>query len=159
MQGDANDNSSKNTTKNTRENTTENTNCAPLNEGKSGDILIGSSANSETIKKLLLSFRELEEAINKAKVTLAKKEFVPAHVIIRLNSYDGILSQQRDLANKLCAHMDNGNWNEVTRHVSLINGLSAMIRDDAGAILNTLSASSGLGSDSNDKEDTEINYC
>lgn len=157
MQGDANDNRSKNI------------NCVTLSDDKSSDGKIsdgksvegsmGFSANSETIKKLLLSFRELEEAINKAKVTLAKKDFVPPHVITRLNSYDGILAQQRDLANKLCAHMDNGNWDEVTRHVSLINGLSAMIRDDAGAILSTLSASNGLNSDLTDKEDTEINYC
>lgn len=147
MQGDANDNSSKNL------------NSPVENSSNIGGSAFSYSANSETIKKLLLSFKELEEAINKAKVTLAKKEFVLPHVITRLNSYDGILAQQRDLANKLCSHMDNGNWDEVSRHVSLINGLSAMIRDDAGAILSCLSASTGLGEGHPEKEDSEINYC
>lgn len=152
MQGDANDNGSKNSNCSVDSNSTT----SYSENSCSGN---GISANSETIKKLLVSFRELEDAINKAKVTLAKKEFVPPHVITRLNSYDGILSQQRDLANKLCIHMDNSNWDEVSRHVSLINGLSAMIRDDAGAILSTLSASTGLSDSHTEKEDSEVNYC
>jgi len=41
----------------------------------------------------------------------------------------------------------------VNRHVSLINGLSAMIRDDARSILSSLA----LNTDS--QEDEDINIC
>lgn len=91
------------------------------------------------IERLFSSFSALEQAIESAKSTLAKKESVPGEIIERINSYDNILSKQRTLATSLCEHINSGNWDEVTRHVNLINGLSAMIRDDARAILKALS--------------------
>ena len=92
------------------------------------------------IERLFASFGELEKAIDSAKVTLAKKESIPAEIVERLHSYDGILVKQRALAVTLCEHINKGNWDEVTRHVGLINGLSALIRDDARAILGSLSS-------------------
>jgi len=93
------------------------------------------------LQKLFSSFTDLERAIESARGTLAKKEYVPQEILERLQSYDGILIKQRTLANDLCQHLNRGNWDEVSRHVSLINGLSAMIRDDARAILTSLSTS------------------
>ena len=92
------------------------------------------------IERLFASFADLEKAICSAKETLAKKESIPEEIVKRLNSYDGILAKQRALAVTLCEHVNSGNWDEVTRHVGLINGLSAMIRDDARAILGSLSS-------------------
>jgi hypothetical protein len=91
------------------------------------------------IDRLFSSFADLEQAIESAKQTLARKENVPQEIIERLNSYDGILEKQRGLASSLCHHIDQGNWDEVSRLVGLINGLSAMIRDDARSILASLS--------------------
>ena len=105
------------------------------------------------IERLFASFTDLETAIESAKVTLAKKESVPPELMARLNSYDGILEKQRGLAATLCDHVNKGNWDEVTRHVGLINGLSAMIRDDARAILMSLSATPDVVSDD------ERNFC
>ena len=93
---------------------------------------------SNIIQRLFASFTDLEQAISGARQTLAEKGGVPTEVIQRLQSYDGILLKQRNLAQSLQEHMTQGNWDEVARHVSLINGLSAMIRDDARAILSTL---------------------
>lgn len=109
--------------------------------------------NNNIIERLFSSFTELETAINSAKATLAKKESVPEEIIERLNSYDGILAKQRGLAETLCSHIEEGNWDEVNRHVSLINGLSAMIRDDARAIL------SSLALNTDPKEDEDLNFC
>ncbi len=100
------------------------------------------SANPNIIERLFTSFTELETSIESAKKTLAAKEEVPDHVFERLASYDGIISKQRRLATKLAHLMANGDWDEVARHVSLINGLSAMIRDDARSILSSLSLNS-----------------
>lgn len=108
------------------------------------------------INRLFSSFTELETAINSAKETLAKRENVPADVVKRLDSYDGILLKQRKLANELCEHITAGNWDEVTRHVGLINGLSAMIRDDARAILSSLSLNSDTDAPA---EDADRNFC
>jgi hypothetical protein len=105
------------------------------------------------IDKLFKSFGDLEEAIGAAKVTLAKKESIPAGVLARLDSYGGILSKQRTLAAELCEYINQGNWEEVSRHVSIINSLSAMIRDDARAIL------SSFDMNSDPKEEEDFNFC
>ncbi len=110
---------------------------------------------SENImKRLFSSFVELERAIEGAKTTLASKPTVPPQILERLQSYDSVLEKQRNLAITLCDHMNKGNWDEVSRHVSLINGLSAMIRDDARAILTSIS----LNSDRPGQEE-EVNFC
>lgn len=92
------------------------------------------------IERLFSSFSDLERAIESAKKTLAQREAIPTEIVERLRSYDGILSKQRSLAGNLCQHINSGNWDEVSRHVGLINALSGLIRDDARAILSHLSS-------------------
>ncbi len=87
------------------------------------------------VNKLLESFDELERCIDMTKDVLAQKEGVPSDVVERVNQYSGIVTKQRGLAVTLKSHLDNQDWEEVGRHVKLINGLSSMIRDDAQAIL------------------------
>jgi hypothetical protein len=94
---------------------------------------------STIIERLFESFTELESAISKARTTLNQRESVPSGVLRRLESYDTILAKQRSLAVALCEAITKKNWDDVTRTVSLINGLSAMIRDDAKAILEAIS--------------------
>ena len=91
------------------------------------------------IGRLFASFTDLEKAIHSAKETLAARSELKGPIIDRLRSYDGILAKQRGLANELCGLMAEGDWEKVARHVNLINSLSAMIRDDAKAILQSLS--------------------
>lgn len=107
------------------------------------------------IERLFESFSELEIAIESAKKTLEKREVIPQEILERLNSYDDILLKQRDLAHSLCAHINKCDWDEVSRHVSLINGLSAMIRDDARAILSTLA----LNNDVPREDGDSTNFC
>lgn len=97
---------------------------------------------SNIIERLFASFTELESAITKARSTLESRNTVPEGVVRRLESYDSILAKQRSLAVALCESIAQKNWDEVNRHVTLINGLSAMIRDDAKAILEALSTTS-----------------
>lgn len=107
--------------------------------------------NNNIIERLLSSFTDLEHAIEGAKNSLVGKESVPLSVLERLNSYDTVLEKQRLLATSLCEHINGQNWDEVSRHVNLINGLSALIRDDARSILLSLSNSSH-----NETEDFEM---
>jgi hypothetical protein len=88
---------------------------------------------------LFASFTELEGAINKARNTFKARASIPDSVVKRLESYDTILAKQRSLAVSLCESIARKNWDEVNRNVGLINGLSAMIRDDAKAILSAVS--------------------
>jgi hypothetical protein len=97
---------------------------------------------SNIIERLFASFSELEQAITKARGTLAERDSIPESVMKRLESYDTILAKQRSLAVALCESIARKDWDEVSRHVSLINGLSAMIRDDARAILEAISTRS-----------------
>ena len=103
---------------------------------------------SNIIERLFASFTELETAITKARGTLKTRESVPEGVVRRLESYDTILAKQRSLAVALCESIAQKNWDEVNRHVTLINGLSAMIRDDAKAILEALSTTGETSAES-----------
>ncbi len=87
------------------------------------------------IKRLFDSFAELDRAITTAKVALERKEDAPQEIIKRVDAYADILEKQRALATSLCGHANLGDWDEVARHVKIINGLSAMIRDDAREIV------------------------
>ena len=102
---------------------------------------------SNIIERLFASFTELESAITKARNTFKSRESVPDQVVRRLESYDTILAKQRSLAVSLCEAISQKNWDEVNRNVTLINGLSAMIRDDARAILLAVSASDEISAD------------
>lgn len=106
------------------------------------------------IERLFSSFKDLEQAIESARTTLSKKKSVPQEILTRLASYDDIIAKQRHLANELCGLIEDGDWDQVTRHVSLINGLSAMIRDDARAILGALALNSDHA-----KDEEDFNFC
>lgn len=108
------------------------------------------------IERLFQSFGELEEAIVSARSTLEKRGEVPAEIMARLNSYDGILLKQRNLAQSLCSFIEKGDWDEVSRHVGLINGLSAMIRDDAKSILSLIRPQPEV---TKSEEDEIMNFC
>lgn len=108
--------------------------------------------NSNIINRLFTSFTELETAIHSARATLAAKESIPQEVIRRLDSYDGILDKQRVLAAKLCESINAGRWEDVSQQVSVINGLSSMIRDDARAILQSLSLNSDGAADTDEEK-------
>jgi hypothetical protein len=87
------------------------------------------------VRRLFQSFVELEKAISTAKKTLLSQKEPQQHVLDRIKTYEEILEKQRELATAMCGHAALGNWEEVARHVKLINGLSFMIRDDARDIL------------------------
>jgi len=107
------------------------------------DNTLGANKMGNTIiERLFTSFADLESAIHSAKNTLVKKGNVPNGIMERIGSYDEILLKQRQLASKLCDFINRGDWDEVGRHVSLINGLSSMIRDDARSMLSVLSGAS-----------------
>ncbi len=106
------------------------------------------------IERLFTSFSELEAAISKARDTLHQRAEVPTGVLGRLDSYDAILARQRTLAVALCGAITAKDWEEVNRNVSLINGLSKLIREDAQSILKAI-ATNSLGAEEND----EGTYC
>lgn len=87
------------------------------------------------IQRLFESFTDLEKAIQSAKKTLEQRNDSPNEILDRIASYETILEKQKALATALCGHAHLGNWDEVARHVKLINGLSTMIRDDAREIV------------------------
>lgn len=87
------------------------------------------------IDRLRKSFDELDQAIFTARRTLERKGSIPEEVLGRIRNYEEILDKQRRLATELDVYIAEQDWDEVTRHIQLINGLSGMIRDDAREIL------------------------
>lgn len=87
------------------------------------------------IQKLLQSITELELAIEKAKVSFREKGEAGIPLLNRIEHYEDILTKQKQLTTALCGHAVQGNWEEVNRHVKLINAYSLMIRDDARELL------------------------
>ena len=109
------------------------------------------------INRLFQSLTELESAINRAKTTLKANSSISPNVIDRLESYTDILQQQRDMAGELCVYITEQNWEEVNRHVNMINCMSAMIRDDAREILTSLSVNSDLQASDNCRDGMLLN--
>ncbi len=91
--------------------------------------------DSATIDRLYSSFVELEHAISAARETLLSKGQTSPMLLERLDSYDEILNKQRQLAETLCEKIESKEWDSVSRIVSLINGLSCMLRNDTREIL------------------------
>ena len=102
-----------------------------------GIIALGEemSVNKIVISRIFESFQELERALKAARVALEKFENPDPQVIERLNQYEQILEKQKTLATALCGYASLNNWDQVTRHIKMINGLSTMIRDDARELL------------------------
>ena len=87
------------------------------------------------IERLFESFVHLERAIKVARETVDKHGDTRADTLARIDKYEEILTKQRSLATALCGYASMGKWEEVSRHIKLINGLSTMIRDDAKEIV------------------------
>ncbi len=87
------------------------------------------------IKKLFDSLDELERSISLAKKSLSARNPLPEELLKRVSYYEEVLAKQRKLAVSLCDFVAVGNWDEVTRHVRLINGLSSLIHDDAKVLI------------------------
>ena len=87
------------------------------------------------VEKLLDSFEQLDKCITVTKTILSSRPGVPEDVIQRVSQYSEIVRKQRETAEDLHALIAKQDWEEVGRRVKIINSLSAMIRDDAQAIL------------------------
>ena len=87
------------------------------------------------VGKLMESFDDLDKCISMTKEVLSTKPNIHQEVVNRIEQYSGIVVKQRSLAEELRKYIAEENWDEVTRHVKIINGLSSMIRDDAQSIL------------------------
>jgi hypothetical protein len=87
------------------------------------------------IKKLFQSITELEAAIGKAKNSFADRGDSGREVLDRIRHYEDILAKQKKLITSLCEHAMKNDWQEVNRHVKLINAYSLLIRDDARELL------------------------
>ena len=94
-----------------------------------------SDMTASLVNKLLQSFDELDRCIAVTREVLSSKSGVPADVLSRVDHYSEIVQKQRALAGELQGYIIEQRWEEVARHVRLINGFSTMIRDDAQSIL------------------------
>lgn len=104
------------------------------------------------INRLFQSFAELERAITTANQALKNRKDTPPELLERVRVYEEILDKQRSLATAMCGHASLENWNEVARHIKLINGLSMMIRDDARDILSGVETKP-------QKQEAEVLFC
>lgn len=87
------------------------------------------------VNKLVESFDQLDRCIHATRSILETRPNVPGDVINRLQQYSDIVQKQRETAVDLQGLIAQENWEEVARRVKIINGLSAMIRDDAQEII------------------------
>ena len=112
------------------------------------------SVKNLAIKRIFDSFSELENALSTAKRALESCDNPPHNLLERINAYERVLEKQRNLATALCGHATFGDWNEVARHIRIINGLSIMIRDDAREIITAMQIDSLIKQQNSDQKDT-----
>jgi len=97
------------------------------------------------VDKLLSSFGDLERSISFTKQSLSEKDGVPTDVLNRLDQYLDMVVKQKVIADELREQIATGSWEQVARNVKIINGISAMIREDAQQILaNASFAAAGI---------------
>ena len=89
----------------------------------------------EALGKLLSSFKELEKTVKEARKTLESKGHNSPKLLQHISSYEETLIKQKTLTAMLLGYASEKNWKEVGRHLKIIGGLSATMRDDAAAIL------------------------
>ena len=88
------------------------------------------------IKKLFDSLNELESSVKLAKKMFCRDSSEKAdQLLARIEYYEEVLGKQKRLASSLCDYIRTENWAEVNRHVKLINGLSALVSDDARGLI------------------------
>lgn len=92
--------------------------------------------SEDTINKLFSSLDDLDNAISSAKAILVAKN-ASSHLLERMNSYSEILEKQRALANTLSEKIKTNEFESISRIVSIISGLSFMLRDDTKEILSS----------------------
>lgn len=91
--------------------------------------------NNEQLTKLFGSLKTLETTIESVYSRLSSKENVSEKILERVASYRKICDMQKRFSIQLEKKLADKNYEEVARLVKLINGLSAMIMDDARLIL------------------------
>lgn len=100
--------------------------------------------SERVITKLFQSFDDLEQAISLARDAIIKQNPVPFELLRRVATYQKTLEHQRRLGHSLGDLIAEANWEEVSRHVRMINGMSDLIHADArqlvAKILDTSSA-------------------
>lgn len=96
------------------------------------------------IDELNSSLDFLELAIFNARQTLFKKKEISKDLYeYRLNKYDEMLNQQRELSSEIEVYLKSPDTDktasfQVQRRVNIINGLSAMIKEDVQCLTKEL---------------------
>jgi hypothetical protein len=101
------------------------------------------------IEKLFGSLDSLQAAIKETKAAISSLSTPRPEIIQRLECYEEVLVKQKTLAATLFEHVEQGNWEQVSRHVELIRGSSLLIQLDTQAIITEL-AKDGDSSSNNE---------
>jgi hypothetical protein len=94
-----------------------------------------STYSVEKADELLIYIDSLKSRLDLYWDVLEHQDAVPESTMDKLEQYREIVSKQHLLAVHLRGHILKHEWVEVCRHVQLIRGLAAMIRDDVKALL------------------------
>lgn len=107
------------------------------------------------IQKLSGSFANLERAITGAKERLCDNPNVAAGVVERIAQYEVVLAKQKSIADSLAESFAKEDFNEISRQINLINGLSSMIIEDAKQIIVSLQHATQLEALEAENDDLE----
>jgi hypothetical protein len=88
-----------------------------------------------SILQLLNSFSTLDSTLQRAKCAIQVYELSNPEIMVRIEKYEEILQQQRDVANSIRGHLKAKNWREVHRGIRIINSLSRMFHEDAQSLM------------------------
>lgn len=94
--------------------------------------------NPPIIEKLISSIESLQDAACSARARLADSP-TGKHYLYRLDQYDKIATEQLKLVPVLAGAIAREDTAQVTRLVGVINGMSALIREDSLAMLEEIS--------------------
>ena len=98
---------------------------------------------NDITSKLAASFDKVEECLVFARRIADQLEICPPSLRCRIDGYDAMLAKQRALTETLNERFQAEDWDEVSRQVRIIQGISKMMRQDAYELLSELSLADG----------------
>lgn len=96
------------------------------------------SMNYGFLVSLISSLRELENSIRNAYSIVASRHPVNRDTLDRLEHYRSVIIKQRSLALDVIEAVNQKRWNEVKRHLKLINAMSELLHHDARNLVDSL---------------------
>lgn len=95
-------------------------------------------SNYQILQNLTQAISQLENAIITARETIQKKPSYPIEALDRLDHYMRMVDEQKACLQRISAYIAGSQYEKLSLEIARVNGLSRMVREDAGELISIL---------------------